>query len=244
MYLDDYFEQVDACLRRVRETQRAAIEHVAGVLAESLAQKGVLAVMDTGHLLKYESMYRAGGLLAIAPFSYDLVVENDMLHRTAARTEDENIAMESKKAALALDASNLRPGDVLLINSNSGRTPNVIEVAMQARARGIITVGLASREQLTRCTAAHPNGKKLFDVVDHVLDNGSPYGDAAVEVRDNEKMCPLSGIASAYVLWALQAHTVELLQARGVNPSIYRSNHVSGQAFVDAQRAAFAERGI
>ena len=37
---------------------------------------------------------------------------------------------------------------------------------------------------------------------------------------------------------------VELLQARGINPSIYRSNHVSGQAYVDQQRATFAERGI
>lgn len=244
MYLDDYFEAVESCLRSVRETQRGAIEQVAGALAAALAEKGVLAVMDTGHLLKYEAMTRAGGLLAFVPFSYELVVENEMLHRTVQRTAEESVAIEAKKVALALESSNLRPGDVLLINSNSGRTPNVIEAAMQARARGIVTVGLASREQLTRCVAAHPNGKKLFDVVDYVIDNCSPYGDAAVEVEGNEKMCPLSGIASAYVLWAIQAHTVQLLQARGVNPSIYRSNHVSGQGFVDAQRAAFAEQGI
>lgn len=244
MYLDQYFEAVETCLRRVRETQRTAIETVAGVLADALAQKGVLSVMDTGHLLKYESMYRAGGLLAIFPFSYDLVVDNEMLHRKVAHTPEESVALEARRVGLALDSSNLRAGDVLLINSNSGRTPNVIEVAMQARARGIITVGLASRDQLMGCTAAHPNGKKLFDVVDHAIDNCSPYGDASVAVEGNEKMCPLSGIASAYVLWAIQAHTVELLQARGIHPSIYRSNHVSGQAFVDAQRAVFAERGI
>ena len=244
MYLDQYFEAVEACLRRVRETQRGAIEQVAQVLADALANKGVLAVMDTGHLLKYESMYRAGGLLAIVPFSYDLVVDNDMLHRKTERSVDEQLALEARKVGLALDASNLRAGDVLLINSNSGRTPNVIEAALQARARGIVTIGLASREQMERCTPAHPSGKKLLEVVDHAIDNGSPYGDAAVAVKDNEKMCPLSGIASAYVLWAIQAHAVERLQAAGVNPSIYRSNHVSGQAFVDAQRAAFAERGL
>lgn len=244
MYLDDYFVAVEACFRRVRETQRAAIEAAAAALAESLAAKGVLAVMDTGHMLQHEAMTRAGGLLAIAPFRYELVVENEMLHRNVARSAEEGFAMEAKKAALALEASSLRAGDVLIINSNSGRTPNVIEVALGARSRGITTVGIASKEQMTHCTAAHPAGKKLFDVVDIAIDNGSPHGDGAVLVRDNEKMCPLSGLASAYVLWAIQAHTVELLQARGINPSIYRSNHVSGQGYVDAQRAAFAERGI
>lgn len=244
MYLDQYFEAVDACLRRVRETQRAVIVQAADALAISLAQKGVLAVMDTGHLLKYESYYRAGGLIAITQFSYGLSLENETPQRKITRTPTEEAALEARKVALAFDASNLRPGDVLLINSNSGRTPNVIEAALAARARGIVTLGLASRAQMDACTAAHPSGKKLLEVVDIAIDNGSPFGDGAVEVTDNEKMCPLSGIASAYVLWAIQAHTVELLQARGVNPSIYRSNHVSGQAFVDQQRADFAARGI
>lgn len=244
MYLDEYFDAVSTCLARVRETQRGAIERAAEALANALAEKGVLAVMDTGHLLKYESMYRAGGLLAIAPFAYELTVENETLHRKVTRSAEELVALEARKVALAFDQSNLRRGDVLIINSNSGRTPNVIEAALAARERGITTIGLASRAQLEGCTAAHPNGKKLFDVVDIAIDNGSPFGDGAVAVKDNEKMCPLSGIASAFVLWAIQAHAVELLQARGINPSIYRSNHVSGQAFVDQQRAAFAERGI
>lgn len=243
MYLDTYFDAVEACYRRIRETQRVAIEQAAVAWADAVAQKGVLAVMDTGHLLKYESHFRAGGLVGIVSFAYDLAVDNEVLHRVIARDEVAATTLEARKVALALDASNLVAGDVLLINSNSGRTPNVIEVALQARARGVRTVGLASREQMTRCTAAHPSGKKLLDVVDIAIDNCSPYGDGAVETRDNEKMCPLSGLASAYVLWAMQAQTVELLQARGINPTIYRSNHVSGQDFVEQQRAAYAERG-
>lgn len=243
MYIDQYFEAVEACFRRVREGQRDAITQAATAWADAVARQGTLAVMDTGHLLKYESMYRAGGLVGIAAFSYDLVVENEMLHRKPALDAAATAALESRKVALALDASLLRPGDVLLINSNSGRTANVIEVAIQARERGIVTVGLASREQMTRCSPAHPSGTKLLEVVDIAIDNGSPYGDGAVETRDNEKMCPLSGLASAYVFWAMQAEAVEQLQARGINPTIYRSNHVSGQAFVDQQRATYAERG-
>lgn len=244
MYIDQYFDAVEVCYRRIRETQRGVIQRAAAAVAEAIAQKGVLAVMDTGHMLQHEAYLRAGGLLAIAPFRYELVLENEVLHRKPAYTPEQTADLEGRRVALALDSSNLRSGDVLLINSNSGRTMNVIEAAHAARERGITTIGLASLDQMTQCSAAHPSGKKLLDVVDIAIDNCTPFGDGAVPVRDNEKMCPLSGLASAYILWAIQAEAVELLQARGVNPSIYRSNHVSGQAFVDQQRAAFAERGI
>lgn len=243
MYIDYYFDAVDTCLHAVRTTQRAAIEAAAAAVADAIARKGVLAVMDTGHLLKYEAYYRAGGLLAITQFSYELTLENLVHHRKPEVSPAQAADLEARKAALALDSSNLRTGDVLLINSNSGRTSNVIEAAVQARARGIVTVGLASRAQMDGCTAAHPSGKKLLEVVDIAIDNGAPFGDAAVEVPGNEKMCPLSGIASAYVFWAIQAQAVQLLNARGIQPSIYRSNHVSGQAFVEEQRARYAERG-
>ena len=94
------------------------------------------------------------------------------------------------------------------------------------------------------CPAAHVSGKKLFDVADICIDNCGPFGDASIEVKDNEKMCPVSGMAATYVLWAVQAEAVERLQARGVNPTIFRSVHVSGHEYIDEQRKAFMERGV
>lgn len=243
MYYDDFFNILESTLSFVRNDQEANIKQAAAVLADSLAQKGLLAVMDTGHMLKYEALTRAGGLMAISPFAYELTVENDAPQRKITRRAEEEAEIESRKVALALDTSNLQAGDVLFINSNSGRTPNVIETAIQARERGIHTVGIASLQQMTHCEAAHPSGKKLFDVVEIAIDNGAPHGDAAVEVRDNEKMCPLSGISAAAVLWAIQAEAVELLQARGLNPTIYRSVHVSGFEYIDRQREAFLKQG-
>ena len=244
MYLDHFFSAAENVFRRIREEQRNAIEAAAEAIAKSLSAHGALVVMDTGHMLRHEAMVRAGGLMAIAPFAYDLTVENDMPQRTATHTPEEMADIEARKAALALDASNMRPGDVLIINSNSGRTPNVIETALQCKPRGIVTIGLSSAGQMAQCAAAHHSGKKLFDVVDLPVDNCGPYGDAVVEVKDNEKMCPLSGLASAYVFWAIQAEAVERLQALGVNPTIYRSVHVSGQEYIDTQRERFIENGI
>ncbi len=244
MYVEKYFEAMDKVLARVRATQMDAIRTAGEAVARSLSNHGALAVMDTGHMLKYEALCRAGGLMVIAPFSYALTVDNAMEQRSGQPAQGNAADLEQRQVALALDSSAMRKGDVLVINSNSGRTANVIEVALQCRERGITTIGISSVDQMTRCSAAHPSGKKLFDVVDVGVDNGSPYGDATVEVKDNERMCPGSGIASAYVFWAIHAEAVERLQALGVNPTIYRSVHVSGHEYIDEQRKHFLEKGI
>ena len=83
-----------------------------------------------------------------------------------------------------------------------------------------------------------------FDVADIRIDNCAPHGDASVEVKDNEKICPLSGLAATYCLWAVQAEAVERLQAAGVNPTIFRSVHVGGPEHVEQQRKAFLEQGV
>lgn len=243
-YLDNFFTAADNVFERIRTTQRGAIEDAAEAVAASLANGGAWCVMDTGHMLKHEAFNRAGGLMTIAPFSYALNVENPLEHREEAHTEAELAELESRTAALALDRSRLRSGDVLIINSNSGRTANVIETALQCRERGIVTIGMSSSAQMRGCDAAHPSGMKLFDVADIALDNCAPFGDAAVEVKDNEKMCPMSGLAGTYCLWAVHAEAVERLQARGVNPAIFRSVHVSGGGFVEEQRKKFREKGI
>jgi uncharacterized phosphosugar-binding protein len=65
-----------------------------------------------------------------------------------------------------------------------------------------------------------------------------------VQVRDNEKTCPASGLAATYVFWAIHAEAVERLQAQGVNPTIYRSVHLGGSEGVEKQRKHFLEQGI
>ena len=244
MYLEEYFQGMDRLLRRIRETQRGVIVEAAKAVAASLANKGALAVMDTGHMLRHEALCRAGGLMAISPFAYSLHVENTMDQRRTERSVEETAALERQTVALALDSSKMRAGDVLIINSNSGRTPNVIETAIQCKERRITTVAICSFEQMRRCAAAHPSGKKLFDVANICIDNCTPYGDAMIEITDNERACPASGIAGAYVFWAIQAEAIERLQAGGVNPTIYRSVHVSGQEYIDRQREQFLKQGV
>ncbi len=243
MYLDKYFEKMDDVLRAIKTTQRENIQKAAEAVARTVAAGGAILIMDTGHMLKHEAFVRAGGLLSLIPFSYNLQVENPIEWRSLERDTKETAVLEARIVALALDSSKIRSGDVLIINSNSGRTNNVIEVALQCSKRGITTIAISSKQQMQHCEAVHPSKKKLIDVADIFIDNCTPHGDALVEVKDNEKMCPGSGIASAYILWAIQADAVERLQARDINPSIYRSVHISGYEYIEKQKKEFLRRG-
>lgn len=244
-YLDTYLEAVRGLGEHIAKSERGNIEAAARLVADALSRKGAWAIFDTGHMLAHEARLRAGGLLALTPFHFAFQLDEDILHRSGhILSPGEEVAYQRKLLELAFEQSKLQAGDVLLINSNSGRTINVIEAARVARELGIHTIGLASRAQLEKCSAAHPEGLKLYDVVALGIDNGAPFGDAAVVREDGSTMCPLSGIASAWVLWAIQAEAVALLEASGITPSVYQSVHTVGQDAVDALRSAFSQQGI
>ena len=240
-YLNAYFSEVRKTLEELTTRQRKPIEQAGEWVANSLAQGGVWAVYDTGHLLQHEAHIRAGGLIGMVPFRFEMQVDLPVLRNESSSAPTDTLERE---VALALDRSGLRSRDVLLLNSNSGRTANVIELAIQARQRGVATIGLASSEQMAQCEAAHATGKKLDSVVDCFLDNASPHGDGLLEAGSGERMCPGSGIFSAVLLWAVQAHAVALLESRGLSPTIYRSVHVSGQEYIDRQIEAYKRQGF
>lgn len=244
MYLDRYFKVIEGLVAKIQNTQRENIEKAAEIVAESLAQKGGWFIMDPGHTLQHEAVKRAGGMVGITPFRYDMVVESDLGHRNAPLPPGKAAALESQTVHLALEKSKLEKGDVLLINSHAGKSAEVIAVAMQAEERGIHTIGLASKLQMDQCEGEHPSKRKLDQVTECFVDTCVGVGDAVIPVTDNERMCPLSGVGSGFIFWAIHAHAVKLMEERGLKPTIYRSVHTGGADFVAQQEAEYREKGF
>jgi uncharacterized phosphosugar-binding protein len=215
-----YFEAVDALYKKIRDTQSENIEKAAGLIAERVASGGCVSVYDTGHLINMELLNRAGGLVLIRKFNYGLSVDN------ATRARDRsgvNAGMEGL-AAYALRASGMLPGDVLIIGSVSGKTLNVIDLAVEAKKFGVRLITLSSFEYSRAMTSAHSCGKRLFELGDVNIDNCAPFGDAMLDMKEFEaKFLPASGLAAAYIMWAVMADAVDLLLERGVTPSVLKS---------------------
>lgn len=220
-----YFERIRAQITELEQRSLTAIEQAADKCAERLLQGGVIHVYDTGHLVSRELINRAGGLAAFSPLSFDLQVTNTNPYREAqgvgAQTTPETVRCI---VHAALDRSRIAPHDVLIIGSVSGKTPFPVELAIQAKARGVFTIGLTAIDYSSQLESEHESGKRLFEAVDLVIDNAAPYGDAMLTLEGvDTAFCPASGVSAAVALWALVAGVVERMAAQGKPPTLLAS---------------------
>lgn len=220
-----YFERIREQIAMLERRSLESIERAAHVCAECLLRRGVIHVYDTGHLVSRELINRAGGLAAFSPLQFDLQVTNTNPYREAqgvgAQTTPETVRCIVRAA---LDRSRVLSGDVLIIGSVSGKTPFPVELAIQAKERGVFTIGLTALDYSSKLQSEHESGKRLFEVVDLVIDNAAPYGDAMLSIEGVETaFCPASGIGAAVALWAVVAGIVERMVAAGSPPTLLAS---------------------
>lgn len=227
-----YFDAVRDLIGRLEADQAEAIEAAAGMVTETVLRQGGVYVFDTGHMLSQEMVFRAGGLALLRPLRIRVDVDGSApfrppLDREAARAREVEAALLQARALLA--QADLRQGDLLFIGSVSGRQPLPVELALLARARGIRTVAITSRAYTARVAPRHPSGKRLMDVVDLVLDNGAPYGDAMLHLDGLETpVAPASGIGAAAVMWAVVVASIRALLSRGIRPHVLPSVNMEG----------------
>lgn len=245
---DCYFEAMEQVLAHIRETQREALSRAAEAIVDSVAHGGVWHLFDTGHMLIHEMIGRAGGLMMLAPIRWQFELHHDVRQRGPRPDGAPHRVFLDEVGQLhrwILTQADLRPGDVLLISSVSGINTVPVGLAIDARALGLTVIGLTSIPYSSSLKPENPAGKRLYEVVDIVLDHGAPYGDALVEVPGlGQKICPASGIGAAYVMWSLVASVVERLVEKGKIPSIYVSNHLPGaKRRNEAERSRFLVQG-
>jgi uncharacterized phosphosugar-binding protein len=241
MLVERYFQALHENLERVA-AQEDAILHAAHICADSIQKGGVVHIFDSGHLVSQELVHRAGGWVGLSALTFSLAVNNPVRTR-----EDRPNPSELSYAYIShiFLSNQLREGDVLFIGSVSGKTANVVELALQARAHGLTVVAVTATAYSSKLASEHPSGKRLFEAADLVLNNGAPYGDAMLEVEGLDyPVCPASGIGAAAVMWAVVAGLVEELLARGMQPTVYPSvNRPDGWKLVSQVEAKAKEKG-
>lgn len=244
MLVDRFF---NAILEKIQEIQSdiQPIKQAAKICADAMENGGVIHIFDSGHLISHELIFRAGGLAALSPLSFNLNVNNVVRTRESLPKPTGN-KLSYNYIEHIFETDQLRPGDVLFVGSVSGKTANVIELALQAQNHGLKVIVVTAIAYSSKLDSEHPSGKHLYEVGDLVLDNHAPYGDAMLDVEGLEyPLCPSSGIGAATVLWAVCAGIVEEMLARGKVPTVFPSvNRPEGwnmvrQAEADAKRKGY-----
>jgi uncharacterized phosphosugar-binding protein len=128
----------------------------------------------------------------------------------------------------------LRPTDSALIISSSGCNLVPVEMADGFRKKGVKVVAIITRQHSEASPARHPDGKKLQDFADLVLDTGAPVGDAMVAIPGlGTAVSPGSTVGGCLLVNAIKAEVAARLTAAGRPPRV-----LTGAAVVGADRAA------
>ncbi|MBN1875352.1 MAG: sugar isomerase domain-containing protein [Anaerolineae bacterium] len=243
MLIEKYFELLKTHIEKIA-TQTEPIDKAVEICVKALTQGGVIHIFDSGHLVSHELINRAGGLVAFSRLEFNLNVINPVKTRTVTPLPTES-SLSYSYIEHIFNTQQLRPGDVLFVGSVSGKSANVIELALQARAHGLTVIAITALAYSSQLVSEHPSGKHLYEMADLVLDNGAPYGDAMLAVEGLEyPICPASGIGAVATLWAIVAGIVETMLARGLTPTVFPSvNRPDGKNLVNQVETEALQKG-
>ncbi len=208
------------------KTEQAVIAQVAGEVATRLAAGGRLYTFGAGHSWAFaaELCSRAGGLRPVTAMSLEDLRSTPRLAYLQLTDSMPERDPDNGPALLALHHVTSR--DALLIASQSGRNGASIAMAEHARRAGTYTAAVVSRAHCAAFPSRHPDGHKLPDVVDHVIDNHCPVGDAAVAVSPVERMGGTSTISFTLIAQLLSIAVADDLRRRGQPPAVILSANI------------------
>ncbi|ENM5768107.1 SIS domain-containing protein [Vibrio mimicus] len=234
--ISDYLNIIHSKLQ-ILESKQDELNTIANVCVEAILNKKNLFVFGASHagIISEELTYRAGGLALFNPiFHASLMVNVTPITLTS---ELEKLPKLGEKI---IRSSKLKEGDILLLNSVSGRNPVVIDAALTAKSIGATVIGLTSVETSQMVTSKHPSGQLLIDIADHIIDNLCDYGDASV-VLDGlvQKAAPLSTVMGVTIVNSICLSISEKLLAKGIASPILASANIDGNETLN--RAIFDE---
>lgn len=222
-YKFKYMNLIDELFQEIHDSQADNIEEVAKMVAENIKNNKIIHMFGTGHshIMGIELFARAGGLANV-----NAMLDPDTISSNGARRSG---ALERLPGIsdVVYDSYNIQAGDMMIISSNSGRNSMPIEMAQRAKAEGVYTIALTNVKQSEKTTSRHPSGKKLYEVVDFVLDTCVAEGDSMMEIG-GVKTGPGSSIASMLILNTIVNEALQILAAEGEELPVFQSQNVDG----------------
>jgi len=223
-------------IHRIISEQTGAIQTAADWFAESILAGRMVHLFGSGHsrIMVEEMWPRYGSFPGFHP-----VVELSMtFHNMVVGANGQRQAMfienVSGLADRILRNFDLSQQDSALIISSSGSNIVSIEMAQGFQEKGIKVVAMVSKQHADVTPSKHPEGDKLQDHAELVLDTGAPAGDAMVSIEGLETpVAPGSTVGGCMLINALKAEVAQRLTRAGQPPKV-----LTGAAVLGKERSA------
>lgn len=229
-----YFDRLNDLLQELR-AQGDQIETASALIAECIGAGGIVHVFGSGHshMMAEEVFHRAGGL-----FAFNAMLDVNLTSFGTLKAG--MVERQEGYAPVILESFDVRPGEVVIVVSNSGINPVPIELAIEAKKRGAKTIAITSAAHYASAKSRHSSGQKLADVADLTVDSRVPVGDAVLTFDGlDAPVAAASTALGAALMNAIVAQTTEALLAAGHQPPVIVSMNIPGG---EERNVALAER--
>jgi uncharacterized phosphosugar-binding protein len=231
MLAKQWLSNARAVMNRIEDTQMENIQRAAEVMADSIEIGRWVHTFGCGHAtIPVEEMYpRIGGFVGFhpiieLPLTFFTRITGEMgVHQFVFLERVEGYGVEIMKGY------NFDKRDTMWLFSHSGINNVNIDVALEAKKRGMKVVVFGSAAEAKGKQTRHSSGKTIFDIGDIIVDTCAPIGDASVDLKNHQdKVGPVSTMAFITCVWMTVTTVAEILAERGVKLYIHPSHNVPG----------------
>lgn len=232
-YLDAVIERI----RWVMETQAESLEKAAHICTDSIQADRLVFTFGTGHgaFPALESFPRTGTVTGFRP-----IVESSLLsmHHVFGDLGTSQYRFIHKVEGLGhaiLRSHQIVDGDALILFSNSGINPVIIDMALNFKERGLPVIGVTSVPHSSKVEGRHSSKLRLFETSDVVIDSGVMSEDASIDIQGfDRKVGPVSTPVVVAISHAINARTSEILVERGYTPMVMVNPNTASAAQANA----------
>ncbi|WP_020531210.1 sugar isomerase domain-containing protein [Flexithrix dorotheae] len=218
-------------MNKIEDTQLDNIRKAAEIMADSIESGRWVHTFGCGHAtIPIEEMYpRIGGFVGFhpiieLPLTFFTRITGEMgVHQFLFLERAEGYGVEIMKGY------NFDSRDTMWIFSHTGINNVNIDVALEAKKKGMKVIAFGSVSEAKGKSTRHSCGKTIFDIADHVVDSCAPLADASVTLKNHEdKVGPVSTMAFITCVWMTVTTVAEILADRGFKLHIHPSHNAPG----------------
>lgn len=212
--------------------QEASIRKAAEAFSRTILAGRMVHLFGSGHsrIMVEEMWPRYGSFPGFNPIVELAVSFHNLVVGANGQRQAMFLENVSGYAAQILRNFDISTVDSALVISSSGTSTVAVEMAELLRDKGVTVVGIVSKRHSDACASKRPDGRKLGDFCDILLDSGAPVGDAMVAVEGlDTPVAPGSTIGSCMIVNCIKAELAALLTDAGQPPKVLTAANLVGQ---------------
>jgi uncharacterized phosphosugar-binding protein len=229
MSAEKYYTKITEVQARIHRTQAERIQHAAEAMASAIAAGKRCYLFGSGHSVipVLDIFPRYGSFVGFFPLYDPRLMWFNVVGPGGAR---ELLWLERREgyAPVFLQSYPLEPGDCMLVFSHGGLNAVPIEVAIEAKKKGLTVITVSSHANLDVARPTHSTGKALSQAADIAIDNCVPPEDALVDIGMPEQVAAGSTMAAVFIAMSLVAEIGWRLVGKGIQPVTFVSPNVPG----------------